>query len=212
MKLLSLIDYGAGNIHSVFNALKRVIREESLEIVVNITNNPTDIENSDYIILPGVGSFKACMDGILACEGLKTALDKAVLQDKKPFLGICVGMQLLAQKGFEYGEHHGLGYLQGNVKPFILSSDYKIPHMGWNKINISKNHPILDGISSKDFVYFVHSYYMETLGENNLVTCDYGLKFPAIVGRDNIVGVQFHPEKSQKIGLRLLRNFLTWKI
>ena len=209
---IALIDYGAGNIQSVYNALQKIKSDHDLSFDVIITHNPTDIESADKIILPGVGSYNACMKGILSHDGLKQALDKAVLQDKKPFLGICVGMQLLSDYGLEHGHHQGLGYISGHVAPFELPKDFKIPHVGWNIIHITCEHPLLEGVRDMDYVYFVHSYYMQLDKKYIALMGNYGHDFPAMIIKDNIVGIQFHPEKSQSVGLNLLRNFILWTI
>ncbi|MEM6603271.1 MAG: imidazole glycerol phosphate synthase subunit HisH [Pseudomonadota bacterium] len=212
MSKIALIDYGAGNIQSVYNALLKIKDDFGLDIHPVMTSDQKDIAQSDAVILPGVGSFKGCMDGILAKDGLKNALDTHILQEKKPFLGICVGMQLLAEISYEHGEHRGLGYLPATVKAFTLDKDYKIPHMGWNKISVQTDHPILQNISTDDYMYFVHSFHMDVASDYIGASCNYGYAFPALVFKDNIVGVQCHPEKSQKNGLMLLRNFVSWKI
>jgi len=212
MSKIALIDYGAGNIQSVYNALAKINSDHGLGLEVVKTNMPSVIDAADYIILPGVGSFKACMQGIEAVPKLKETLDNNVLNLKKPFLGICVGMQLLCDVGMEFGEYHGLGYIKGRVVPFALDDHFKIPHMGWNKIIKHVNHPVLNNIHNDDYLYFVHSYYMDTNRDNIAISCDYGHAFPALIIQDNIIGAQFHPEKSQDVGLTLLRNFVTWKI
>ena len=212
MTQIALIDYGAGNITSVYNALKKIITESHLDADIMITHDKNDIAFADKIILPGVGSFKACMNGILAQQGLKDALDGAVLQDKKPFLGICVGMQLLADYGEEFGISKGLGYLPASVKRFNPNITDKIPHMGWNKIIKRNNHPLLVDIHTGDYVYYVHSYFMETKPDYIYLSSLYGIDVTGLVIKDNIAGTQFHPEKSQKTGLTFLRNFITWMI
>lgn len=212
MSKIALIDYGAGNIQSVHNALEKINSDQNLGLEIIKTNSPSLIDEADYIILPGVGSFKACMQGIEAVPALKEALDRNVLTHKKPFMGICVGMQLLCDKGMEFGEYHGLGYIKGHVVPFDLDKSFKIPHMGWNKITKKSAHPLLHDIQDNDYLYFVHSYYMETDENNIALSCNYGHSFPALIIKDNIIGAQFHPEKSQNVGLTLLRNFVTWKI
>lgn len=212
MSKIALIDYGAGNIQSVSNALHKINTDYDLGLQIIQTNAPSEINAADYIILPGVGSFKACMQGIENVSGLKEALDDNVLRQKKPFLGICVGMQLLCEIGTEYGDYAGLSYVKGRVVPFELDERFKIPHMGWNKIAKHSDHPLLNDIQNEDYVYFVHSFYMETAKEHIALSCDYGHDFPAVIIKDNIIGAQFHPEKSQNVGLTLLRNFVTWKI
>jgi imidazole glycerol-phosphate synthase subunit HisH len=208
---ISLIDYGAGNLKSVFNALNRVINDNNLNASVTVTHDINILKNADKIILPGVGAFKACIDGLKAHDGLVETLNDKVLNQKTPFLGICVGMQMMAEIGKEFGTHNGLGYISGTVSAFPLT-DLKIPHMGWNKLIKNINHPVLNDIETGDYAYFVHSYIMQTERKYIGLECDYGVKFPAFVVSENMVGSQFHPEKSQKTGLTLLRNFLQWTI
>jgi imidazole glycerol-phosphate synthase subunit HisH len=208
---ISLIDYGAGNLKSVFNALNRVINDSTLNASVTVTHDINILKNANKIILPGVGAFKACIDGLKAHDGLVDTLNDKVLNQKTPFLGICVGMQMMAEIGKEFGTHNGLGYISGTVSAFP-QTDLKIPHMGWNKLIKNINHPVLNDIETDDYVYFVHSYIMQTEQKYIALECDYGIKFPAFVVSENMVGSQFHPEKSQKTGLTLLRNFLQWTI
>ena len=208
---ISLIDYGAGNLKSVFNALNRVITDNGIRATVSVTHDIKTVQTADKIILPGVGAFKACIDGLQQHDGLVETLNDKVLDRKTPFLGICVGMQMMAEIGQEFGTHKGLGYITGTVSAFA-PTDLKIPHMGWNKLIKNITHPVLSGIETGDYAYFVHSYIMQTEKKYLGLECDYGVRFPALVCCDNMVGAQFHPEKSQKTGLTLLRNFLTWTI
>lgn len=205
-----IIDYGSGNLRSVAKALESVA---DADFTVKISANPADINAASHIILPGVGAFGDCKQGLDSVPGLKEALTEAVTLHGKPFLGICVGMQLLADKGLEYGEHTGLGWIGGEVVPLApTGASLKIPHMGWNELDINKQHPVLKGIKSGDHAYFVHSYHFRTHDNAAiLATTDYGGKFAAIIGKDNIIASQFHPEKSQETGLKLLKNFLAWK-
>ncbi len=204
--MIHIIDYGAGNLQSVCKAFCH------FGVNVKLTSDPKIIAKADKIVLPGVGAFGACVDGLGSIDGMIDAIYSAVEQDKKPMLGICVGMQILFDEGLEFYRKKGLGYLKGTVEKFNLSDkNLKIPHMGWNNISIEKPHPVLDSLDSCH-MYFVHSYIAKVKSSNNiLASCDYGDKFCAAAGRDNIIAVQFHPEKSQKKGLKLIENFIKWK-
>lgn len=203
-KKIVIIDYGSGNLHSAQKAFRHVATDKDL---VFLSSNPKDLEDATHIVLPGVGAFADCMAGLSAIDGMIDILEKRVLKDYVPFLGICVGMQLLATKGFENGEHKGLGWIEGEVVPIETAGNIKIPHMGWNNIIRTKTTPLLVGTNEQD-VYFVHSFHMETDEENIIATCKYGEVITAAVAKDNIMGVQFHPEKSQTIGLQILQNFV----
>ena len=202
--MVIIIDYGMGNVGSVKNALE-FLGEKAL-----ISSNPGDLEKASHIILPGVGSFG---DGInnLKRSGLVEVLEKEVLKNKKPFLGICLGMQLLAEEGEEGGLHRGLGWIAGKVRHFkVDSKDFRIPHVGWNDIFPKENQELFKGISSQIF-YFVHSYFLEPKDKSVVAAvCRYGEEFTAAIQKDNIFGTQFHPEKSQKSGLMLLKNFINY--
>ncbi|MBT6032343.1 MAG: imidazole glycerol phosphate synthase subunit HisH [Kordiimonadaceae bacterium] len=205
-----IIDYGSGNLRS---AEKSTIRAaEGLGMDVIVSPNPEDIIKADRIILPGVGAFADCMKGLNELDGMREALEEAVLKKGTPFLGICVGMQLLADAGLEHGRTKGLGWIGGTVETLVVDESLKVPHMGWNDLEISQNnHPLLDGIKTGDHAYFVHSYHFKATDQSTvLAEVDYGGKVTAMVASDNIVGTQFHPEKSQKLGLALLKNFLQW--
>ncbi len=204
-----IIDYGSGNLRSVAKALERVAEGR---VTVVVSSKPEDIRAASHVILPGVGAFGDCRKGLNAISGLEEALEEAVLRQRKPFLGICVGMQLLADKGLEHGEHRGLGWIAGEVVPLLPADpSLKIPHMGWNTIHITQPHPVLHGIESDMHAYFVHSYHYRPANDKTvLATVDYGENITAIIGQDNIIATQFHPEKSQETGLRLLYNFLQW--
>lgn len=205
-----IIDYGSGNLASVCNALE-LVKDSNQEIL--ISNNPSDLEIATHIILPGVGAFGDCISSLKAISGMKEVLENQVLKLKKPFLGICVGMQLLADIGYEYGESKGLGFIHGKVvKIDDKNGALKIPHMGWNNLVInSNNHPVLADIDTGDHVYFVHSYYFVPDNKDEvLANVDYGEKITAIIAKENIIATQFHPEKSDKIGLKLLKNFIDW--
>lgn len=214
MSIVALIDYGSGNLRSAAKAMERVIREQDLPLQVLVTNDADAVRRAERIVLPGVGAFADCRAGLDAVPGMHEALDEAVIKGGKPFLGICVGMQLMAERGLEHGVHQGLGWLAGEVKPLEpADSTLKIPHMGWNDLIVdAAGHPVLAGLSSGRHAYFVHSYHMECRDPALvLARADYGGSFAAVVGRDNLVGSQFHPEKSQETGLRLIGNFLRWR-
>ena len=200
-KKVAILDYGSGNVKSVYNIL------EYLGYKTNITNDQKIINEASHLILPGVGSYGACIKKIKSKIGFDL-IKNQVLDKKKPFLGICVGMQVLASKGFEYGENKGLNLISGRVNK-IDTSELPIPHVGWNEINIKKNNILLDNIPDKSDFYFVHSYKFDlNLDENIIATTNYEKEFSCIVNKNNIYGVQFHPEKSQTFGIRLLNNFV----
>jgi imidazole glycerol-phosphate synthase subunit HisH len=209
-----VIDYGSGNLRSAAKALERAARETGTDTAVTVTGDAAALDRADHIVLPGVGAFGDCAAGLRALPGMIAALDRNVRESRKPFLGICVGMQLMADRGIEHGSHEGLGWISGEVRPLAPSDPaLKIPHMGWNVVepDSTAKHPMLAGFSGGTHAYFVHSYAMvcETASDV-LASADYGGRFAAIVGRDNMIGTQFHPEKSQAAGLRLLGNFLRW--
>lgn len=205
-----LVDYGVGNLHSAHKALDRVSDEIGAGDIV-VTADPDAIHRADRVVLPGDGAFPHCAEALRAIEGLEEALNEAALTRAVPFLGICVGMQLMATTGWEHRETAGLGWIGGDIRP-IDAPGLKIPHMGWNDLIIDRPHPILDGVETGDHTYFVHSYAMQVADPAHLIAhCDYGGPVTALIGRDNMVGAQFHPEKSQSSGLRLLSNFLDWK-
>jgi len=210
-----VIDYGSGNLRSAAKALERAAREAGIDTRVTVTDAASALDRADRIVLPGVGAFGDCAAGLRALPGMIDALDRNVRERHKPFLGICVGMQLMADRGIEHGAHDGLGWIPGEVRPLEPSDPgLKIPHMGWNVVEPraeAKAHPVLAGLTGGAHTYFVHSYAMVCSHEADvLATADYGGAFAAIVGRDNMIGTQFHPEKSQAAGLRLLGDFLTW--
>ncbi len=196
---VALIDYGAGNLQSVRNALKAAGAKN-----VRVTSDPDVVNASARIVLPGVGAFAHCMNALSSISGMVDALQQATGPGAKPFLGICVGMQLMAEIGEEHGAHQGLGWIQGKIAAIPPTEGLKVPHMGWNDVIPNRAHPlILQGEA-----YFLHSFAFT--GENVLATTDHGGERVAAIGRDNLVGVQFHPEKSQKYGIALLERFLTW--
>ncbi len=223
MSVVVIIDYGSGNLRSVAKAFERVA-PAGYKIIV--TPDSSKLAEASHIVLPGVGAFADCMSGLKNASGMIEALETQVREKQKPFLGICVGMQMLFEAGHEHGAHKGLGWLEGEVVkingewPVISDQNQrswaadhrslKIPHMGWNDLTIaSPEHPLLTEIKTGDHAYFVHSYHaMCKTPSDVLATVDYGAKITAIVGKDNIIGTQFHPEKSQKTGLRLINNFL----
>ena len=203
-----IIDYGSGNLQSVFNAIE-TIKEPSQS--VQISNNPHDLKSATHIILPGVGAFGDCIASLKSISGMVEELQTQVLKNKKPFLGICVGMQLLADFGFEYGKHSGLGFVAGNVIEIDnQNNSLKVPHIGWNDISIKKPHPILDGIKNGEHFYFVHSFHFVPHNQNEVIaTVNYGTDTTAIIAKENIIATQFHPEKSSDAGLMLLKNFIS---
>ena len=210
--LTVLVDYEAGNLHSAEKAFQRMAAETGAgEILVSA--RPEDVARADRLVLPGDGAFPSCMRALDAQAGLVAALEEAVAKKGRPFLGICVGMQLLADRGLEYSETPGLGWIAGTVEPIAPADPaLKVPHMGWNDLVLEREHPLLAGLATGDHAYFVHSYQFR-LAEprHRLAHVDYGGAVTAIVGRENIAGTQFHPEKSQAAGLRLIANFLRWK-
>jgi imidazole glycerol-phosphate synthase subunit HisH len=213
MQSIALIDYGSGNLRSAEKALLKASSglDGARDIVV--TADPEIIAAADAVVLPGVGAFAACMGLVQARAGLTQALEDAVRGRGVPFLGICVGMQLLASRGLEFGETRGLGWIAGDVKRIEPDGrDFKVPHMGWNGLEDMANHPLFEGLPAQVPVYFTHSFAFYPNGNDNVMArVDHGGLFPAAVARDNIAGVQFHPEKSQAAGLRLLANFLEWR-
>ena len=209
-----VIDYGSGNLLSVAKALERAGREAEINGTVTVSQETGAVDRADHIVLPGVGAFGDCANGLRTLPKMVDALERNIRQKKKPFLGICVGMQLMADRGLEHGSHEGLGWIQGVVRPLApLKSELKIPHMGWNVFETTpaSSHPVLSNFVGPTHAYFVHSYSIHCRNDTDvLATSDYGGQFPAVVGRDNMIGTQFHPEKSQTAGLKLLHNFLRW--
>jgi len=212
---VAIVDYGSGNLHSAAKAFERAARDSGHTQPIAVTSDPAIVAKADRIVLPGVGAFADCRSGLDAIPGMVEALNETVLQRGRPFFGICVGMQLMAERGREYQVTPGLGWIAGEVDRIAPSdASLKIPHMGWNTLNMLKAHPLLDDIPLGPdglHAYFVHSYQLNAAKRDDLVAqADYGGPLTAIVGRDNMVGTQFHPEKSQKLGLRLIANFLKW--
>jgi glutamine amidotransferase len=213
---VAIVDYGSGNLHSARKAFERAARETALSAAVEVTDDPAAVRLADRIVLPGVGAFGDCAQGLRAVSGMAEALDEAVRRRGAPFLGICVGMQLLAERGLEYGMVPGLGWIGGEVVPIEpRDPTVKIPHMGWNTILQRVEHPLLAGIPTSEagwHAYFVHSFHLRVGNAKDLVAeTDHGGRITAMVARDNIAGTQFHPEKSQKLGLKLISNFLAWR-
>lgn len=213
---VAIIDYGSGNLHSAAKAFERAAREEGARLAVKVTSKPEDLRQAERIVLPGVGAFADCRQGLVNIPGMIEALEEAVKARGKPFLGICVGLQLMAMRGLEHGPTPGLGWVEGEVRA-IQPGDpsLKIPHMGWNTLELAREHALFEGIPTGNKglnAYFVHSYHLVPSGPETLVaTTDYGGPITAFVAKDNMAGSQFHPEKSQKLGLALIANFLKWK-
>ena len=208
-----LIDYGSGNLQSAAKAFERAAAETGMTSPVEVTGDAAALSKASHVVLPGVGAFGDCRAGLDALPGMAEALENEVRVKGKPFLGICVGMQLMAQRGLEHGTHEGLGWILGEVHALEPNDKtLKIPHMGWNQLDITQPHPVLDGIRSGTHLYFVHGYGMVCAEkEHILATTDYGGPVTAMVAHDNLVGTQFHPEKSQQVGLALIANFLRWQ-
>lgn len=205
-----LVDYESGNLHSAQKAFERMSTEAGAGEVI-VSARPEDIARAARIVLPGDGAFPACRRALDAVDGMPDALREAVIDRGRPFLGICVGMQLMATRGLEYEETPGLDWIAGNVVR-IEAGALKVPHMGWNDLAVERAHPVLEGISTGDHAYFVHSYkFAPADPAERLAHVEYGGPVTAIIGHANMVGTQFHPEKSQSTGLRLIANFLRWR-
>ena len=217
MQRIVIVDYGSGNLHSAQKAVERAANDASVAAKVIVSGHTEDVSNADRVILPGVGAFADCKTGLMAVSGMIDALNEFAIERGKPFLGICVGMQLMATRGLEFGETAGLGWIDGDVKAIEPSdTSLKVPHMGWNTLDVVREHALLDGIPLGPdgwHAYFVHSFHLATRDESSVVaTANYGGAITAMVGRDNMAGTQFHPEKSQALGLKLLTNFLGWSV
>jgi glutamine amidotransferase len=213
---VAIIDYGSGNLHSAAKAFERAAREEGSPLAVKVTADPELVRAAERIVLPGVGAFADCKAGLVAIPGMIEVLEESVREKGKPFLGICVGLQLMAERGLEHGFTPGLGWIEGEVRAIEPQDpSLKIPHMGWNTLAVARQHALLEGIPTGDAglnAYFVHSYHLVPARQETLVaTTDYGGPITAFVAKDNLAGSQFHPEKSQKLGLALIANFLKWK-
>jgi glutamine amidotransferase len=216
MQRLVIIDYGSGNLHSAAKAFERAAREGEADVRIAVTADAADVLAADRIVLPGVGAFADCKAGLDAVAGMRDALETSVRGRGRPFLGICVGAQLMAERGLEFRATPGFGWIEGDVKAIEPKDPaLKIPHMGWNTLTVINDHPLLAGIDTGPqglHAYFVHSFHLVTPDRAALVAeADYGGPVTAMVGKDNIAGTQFHPEKSQTLGLRLIGNFLKWK-
>ena len=210
---LAVVDYGSGNLRSAAKALERAAADAGLTAEVVVTPDPELVRRADRIVLPGVGAFGDCRRGLAALDGMIEALEESVVAAGRPFLGICVGMQLMATTGLEHGRHPGLGWVAGEVVAIDREDQgLKIPHMGWNGLNfVGARHPVLKDLNPDTHVYFVHSYMFQAEDRGAVrAEVDYGGPLTAVVGRENMIGTQFHPEKSQRAGLRMLANFLQW--
>lgn len=213
---VAIIDYGSGNLHSAAKAFERARQDNALDCEIIVTDKAELVANADRIVLPGVGAFADCRAGLDAVDGMVEALEESVRSKGRPFLGICVGMQLLANRGLEKTVSNGFGWIDGDVVEITPEDPtLKVPQIGWNTIELSRPHPLFDEINTGSdglHAYFVHSYQLAATNEQQIVArCDYGMPVTAVVGQDNIIGTQFHPEKSQKLGLALIANFLRWK-
>jgi imidazole glycerol-phosphate synthase subunit HisH len=212
---VAIVDYGSGNLHSAAKAFERAAQETGRAQPIVVTGDPDVVRRADRVVLPGVGAFADCRRGLDAIAGMVEVLNESVHGRGRPFLGICVGMQLMAERGREYEVTPGLGWIAGEVDRIApADASLKIPHMGWNTLDAAKPHPLLDGIAVGPrglHAYFVHSYQLRVADRADLVAqADYGGPITAIVGRDTVAGTQFHPEKSQRLGLALIANFLKW--
>lgn len=213
---VAIVDYGSGNLHSVAKSFERAVHDNKLDTKVRVTSDPEVVRSASRIVLPGVGSFKDCRDGLKAATGMWETLEDQVRRRGKPFLGICVGLQLMADRGLEHGSSSGFGWLPGDVKRIETGDpSLKIPHMGWNTLDLRFEHPLVKNLQLGEngfHAYFVHSYHVAAKDEKDVIaTAPYGMAITAIAGRDNFAGTQFHPEKSQTFGLRLIANFLNWR-
>ena len=212
---VAIIDYGSGNLHSAEKAFERAAREAGIDTQILVSADPDHVRTADRVVLPGVGAFADCRAGLMAVDGMLDALAETGRRRARPFRGICVGLQPMADRGLEHGVPEGFGWIGGEVQAITPDDPaLKIPHMGWNTIDVTHAHPLLNAIETGDgglHAYFVHSFHFAVTDQNDLVAeTDYGGPVTAIVGRDNLVGTQFHPEKSQTLGLSLIANFLRW--
>jgi glutamine amidotransferase len=212
---VAIIDYGSGNLHSAAKAFERAARESGSPLAVKVTSKPEEVRAAERIVLPGVGAFADCKRGLVAIPGMIEVLEESVRRRGRPFLGICVGLQLMAERGLEHGLTPGLGWIEGEVRAIEPSDpSLKIPHMGWNTLKLVRDHALFEGIPTGDAclnAYFVHSYHLVPSRADALVaTTDYAGPITALVAKDNVAGSQFHPEKSQRLGLALIANFLKW--
>jgi glutamine amidotransferase len=211
MTRLAIIDYGSGNVRSVSRALAAAAHGAGIDVDIALTDSPEAIRSADRIVLPGVGHYADCAAGLASRKGVTEAMTEAVMRSGRPFLGVCVGMQLMADVGREDVETKGLGWIPGVVERIRPKGSLPVPHMGWNVLTDIKPHPVLAGLGDEPHVYFVHSYVLAAANLAHVAArCDYGGSFVAAVARDNLFGTQFHPEKSQRAGQKLLANFLNW--
>ena len=213
---VAVVDYGSGNLHSAAKAFERAAHDAGLDQPIIVTDDPAAVARADRVVLPGVGAFADCRRGLDAVDGMVAALEEAVRRKGRPFFGICVGMQLLAERGREYEVTEGLGWIPGEVDRIAPNDpSLKIPHMGWNTLNVARPHPLLGDLQFGArglHAYFVHSYHLAAADPSHVIArADYGGPITAMVGRANMVGTQFHPEKSQALGLALIANFLRWR-
>lgn len=210
--LTALVDYDSGNLHSAHKAFERMAREAGHGTIV-VTSEPDVVAKADRIVLPGDGAFPACKRHLFDVTGLFEAIEEAVIAKARPFMGICIGMQMMATRGLEYQETAGFDWIGGEVEKITPADpSMKVPHMGWNDLVVDNPHPVMAGIETGDHAYFVHSYHMRVANPaHRLAHVDYGTDVTAIIGRDTMIGMQFHPEKSQSAGLRLIANFLAWQ-
>ena len=208
-----IVDYGSGNLRSAAKAFERAATEGGIATTIAVSSDADAVRKAERIVLPGVGAFADCRRGLAAVSGMEAALDEAVRQKGRPFFGICVGMQLMAERGREFTITEGLGWLRGEVAVIApTEAGLKVPHMGWNELELRGRHPLLAGLDDGTHAYFVHSYALNAADADDvLATVEYGGALTAIVGRDNLIGTQFHPEKSQAAGLALIANFLRWR-
>ncbi|MFV2091770.1 MAG: imidazole glycerol phosphate synthase subunit HisH [Hyphomicrobiales bacterium] len=216
MTSVAIIDYGSGNLRSAEKSFIRAAAATGIDADIFITDNPERVAGADRVVLPGVGAFADCRAGIERIDGMMEALNETVRQRARPFFGICVGMQLMATRGAEYGGAPGFGWIPGSVEPIRPgAADLKVPHMGWNTLELVRPHPIFTGLTlgpSGAHAYFVHSFALVADNKDDiLAVTDHGGPITAVVARDNMVGTQFHPEKSQQFGLALIANFLRWR-
>ena len=209
---VAIIDYGSGNLRSAAKAFERAARERGLDERVSVTADPAAVLKADRVVLPGVGAFADCMRGLLAVNGMRAALEETVHRRGRPFLGICVGMQLMAERGVEFGTHQGLGWIEGEVRAIQPANGLKVPHMGWNDLTVRAGEPLFRGLPTGTPMYFVHSYSFYPARDGDVAaSAEYGGTLTASLRRGNMAGTQFHPEKSQAAGLRLIGNFLDWR-
>jgi len=206
-----IVDYESGNLHSAEKAFQRMAAEAGTGNVI-VSSDPDVIRRADRVVLPGDGAFPACRQALFDHRGVFEAIDEVVITAGKPFMGICIGMQMMATRGMEYNETPGFDWIGGSIEPISPTDKaLKVPHMGWNDLHLDGAHPVFDGITSGQHAYFVHSYHFEVADPAHLLAhVEYGGHITAVVGRDNLIGTQFHPEKSQDTGLRMIANFLGW--